>query len=60
MNELQLQHIYQAWQQGNDHYERDWSYFVEYAAQRLGTTGDQVIRVLQKCHWFKFPKDNSI
>jgi len=54
MNERQLQHIYQAWQQGNDHYERDWSYFVEYAAKRLNTTGDKVMQILHRCHWFKY------
>ena len=54
MNSSQLHHIYQAWRQGNEHYERDWSYFVEYAAQRLGTSGDKVMQVLQCCHWFKY------
>ena len=57
MNELQLQHIYQAWQQGNDHYERDWSYFVEYAAKRLNTSGDKVMQVLQRCHWFNYREE---
>jgi hypothetical protein len=53
MTEQQLQHIYQAWQQGNEHYARDWAYFVEYAAKRLGTTGDTILRVLHRCHWFE-------
>lgn len=54
MIESQLQHIYQAWQQGNDHYERDWSYFVEYAAKKLNMSGDKVMQVLQRCYWFKY------
>lgn len=57
MNETQLQHIYQAWQQGNEHYERDWSYFVEYAAKHTGTSGDKVMQVLQRCYWFKYRKE---
>jgi hypothetical protein len=60
MTESQLQHVYQAWQQGNEHYVRDWSYFVEYAAKKFNTTGDRVIQVLQRCHWFTFPTDSSI
>ena len=45
--------MYQAWQQGNEHYARDWAYFIEYAAKRLDTSGDNIMRILQKCHWFE-------
>lgn len=54
MSESQLHHIYQAWQQGNEHYERDWSYFVEYAAKTLDKPAVDVMRVLQRCYWFKY------
>lgn len=57
MTESQLQHIYQAWQQDNDNYKRDWSYFVEYAARHLNTTGDKVMQVLQRCYWFDYQKE---
>lgn len=53
MTEQQLHHMYQAWQQGNERYARDWAYFIEYAAKRLGTSGDTIMRVLQKCYWFE-------
>jgi hypothetical protein len=45
--------MYQAWMQGNDHYVRDWYSFVEFAARQCGTTGDIVMRELQKYYWFK-------
>lgn len=54
MNSSQLHHIYQAWRQDNENYERDWSYFVEYAAKTLNTSGDKVMQVLQRCHWFNY------
>jgi hypothetical protein len=46
--------MYQAWLQGNEHYVRDWANFVEMAARWNNTTGDVVMRELQKCHWFKW------
>ena len=48
-----LQHMYQAWMQGNDQYVRDWYNFVEFAARHCNTTGDNVMRELQKYYWFK-------
>jgi len=48
-----LQHMYQAWMQGQDDYARDWYSFVEFAARQCGTTGDIVMRELQKYYWFK-------
>lgn len=48
-----LQHMYQAWQQGNENYIRDWYAFVEFAARQYSTTGDVVMRELQKYYWFK-------
>lgn len=53
INSTELQKLYQAWQQGNDHYVEDWSYFVEWAARSLGTSGDAVLRELQKHYWFR-------
>jgi hypothetical protein len=52
-NEQELLKMYQAWQQDNDHYVRDWSFFVEYAAKWCNTTGDVIMRELQKYYWFK-------
>jgi len=52
MNEQILRHMYQSWQQGNEHYRRDWSIFVLKAAESFGTTGDEIMRILQRCNWF--------
>ena len=49
-----LQHMYQAWMQGNDRYVRDWYLFVEYVAKQCNTTGDAVMRELQKYSWFEW------
>jgi hypothetical protein len=54
MFESELYKMYQAWLQGNEHYVRDWANFVEVAARWNNTTGDVVMRELQKCHWFKW------
>jgi hypothetical protein len=53
MMQNNLQHIYQAWQQGNDHYVRDWAHFVEWAASITNTTSDSILKQLENCHWFK-------
>jgi len=53
INASELHKMYQAWQQGNEHYAKDWSYFVEWAARIMGTSGDVVLRELQKHYWFK-------
>jgi hypothetical protein len=55
MNESTLQHIYQSWQQGNENYARDWSFFVEYVAKEFDKPADEVIRHLQKYSWFIWP-----
>ena len=57
ISEYQLQHMHQAWQQGNENSQLDWSYFVEYAAKQLNTSGDKIVQVLQRCHWFTMPKE---
>ena len=53
MFESELQRMYQAWMQGNEHYIRDWANFVEWAAKWNNTTGDVVMKELQKYYWFK-------
>lgn len=53
MFESELHRMYQAWQQGNEHYVRDWANFVEWAARWNNTTGDVIMRDLQKYYWFK-------
>lgn len=52
MNSSEIFKMYQAWQQDNEHYARDWIYFVEWAARFNNTTCDEVIRELQKHYWF--------
>ena len=47
-----LQHMYQAWMQDQEDYIRDWYKFVEFAARHCNTTGDVVMRELQKYYWF--------
>lgn len=54
MSERDLFHMYQAWLQGNENYIRDWADFVEWAARWHQTSGDEVMRVLQRTHWFKW------
>lgn len=49
----ELHKMYQAWQQGNEHYARDWANFVEWAAKWNNTTGDAIMKELQKHYWFK-------
>lgn len=58
MNESELHRMYQAWQQGNENYVRDWAAFVEWAANWNKTTGDEVMRQLQKCHWFHWTHED--
>ena len=53
MDTRSLQHMYQAWMQGQENYVRDWYDFVEWAAKMNNTTGDAVMRILQTCHWFE-------
>ena len=53
MFESELHKMYQAWQQGNEHYIRDWANFVESAARWNNTTGDVIMKELQKYYWFK-------
>lgn len=57
MNERSLHHIYQAWQQGQEDYIRDWSRFVEWAASVNNTTGDAVMKILQTTYWFERPEE---
>jgi hypothetical protein len=54
MNDRELHHMYHARMQGNENYVRDWAKFVEWAAQCNSTTGDVVMRELQKHVWFKW------
>jgi hypothetical protein len=48
-----LEVMYQQWIQGNDAYVRRWVDFVELAAREYATTGDQIMKELQKCTWFR-------
>lgn len=53
MNGTELHKVYQAWQQGNEHYVRDWLYFAQWAAGLNNTSTDVMLNELQKYHWFK-------
>ena len=57
MMQSNLQHMYQAWQQGNDRYVQDWANFVEWAAKLNNTSNDNIMRELQTCRWFKRPSE---
>jgi len=48
-----LQHMYQAWIQGNEDYARDWYRFVEWAAMINITTTDNILEELKNYSWFK-------
>ncbi len=56
INANHLYHMYQSWCQGIDDPSREWSFFVEWAAKMNGTTGDEIMRVLQTTYWFKKPE----
>jgi hypothetical protein len=53
MFESELQRMYQAWMQGNEHYVRDWYNFIEWAAKWNGTTTEKILKQIEQCHWFK-------
>lgn len=53
MQEQQLLHMYQAWQQGQDDYARNWQRFVILAAGWCAVSSDDVLRELEKYNWFK-------
>lgn len=55
----ELYRMYQAWQQGNENYRRDWANFVEWAAKYNQTTSDEVMRELQKYYWFENNEDKG-
>jgi hypothetical protein len=57
LDQRSLQHMYQAWIQGNQNYIRDWYYFVEFAAKQCGTSGDNIMRELQKYSWFEWGEE---
>jgi len=48
-----LQHMYQAWIQGNEDYARDWYRFVEWAAIINNATTDNILEELKNYSWFK-------
>jgi hypothetical protein len=48
----ELQKMYQAWQQGNENYVRDWYAFVEWAARLNRQSTEQVLAQLNTCRWF--------
>ena len=52
-----LQHMYQAWRQGNENYVRDWAFFVEWAAIQNNTTTDIIMKDLQQYSWFEWRRE---
>lgn len=53
LNSYQLKQIYDAWCSDNEAYVERWIDFVELIAKEFDTTGDEVMRVLQTCRWFR-------
>jgi hypothetical protein len=54
MDTRTLHHMYQAWIQGKDElYQDHWYDFVEFVSRQQGTTGDNVMRILQTCQWYR-------
>ena len=58
MNGNELQRVYQAWQQGNEHYVKDWFYFAQYAARINNTNTEIMLKTLEKYYWFKKDDNN--
>jgi hypothetical protein len=52
MTARELQIMYQQWCQGNDQSAFRWLDFVEMAARQLKQPESEVLRELQKHHWF--------
>ena len=53
MNEHDLQHMYQAWQQGIDDYVHRYIEFLEMAARYYNTSAADVMKILQTTWWFE-------
>lgn len=49
-----LEEMYRAWQQGNENYIQDWVHFVEMAAREARVTNAEMMRELQRYHWFEW------
>ena len=47
-----LEHMYQAWQQGNDNYASDWYLFVSLAANHYQVSIVEILKILEDCPWF--------
>lgn len=52
MNERMLQHMYQAWCDGNELYIKNWSEFVYKTSMHFHITTDETMKELQKYSWF--------
>jgi hypothetical protein len=52
MTARELQIMYQQWCQGNDQSAFRWLDFVEMAARQFKQPESEVLRELQKHHWF--------
>lgn len=57
MDSRQLQHMYQAWIQGNTDYIGDWQKFAVWAASFNINTAEEILEHLKNCHWAKMKKD---
>jgi len=59
--ERQLQHMYQAWQQGNHYYDVDWRIFVTFAHRHVRTlTVNELELLLKSFNWFRYTADKTI
>ena len=52
MTSKELQMMYQQWCQGNEQSDFRWLDFVEMAARQFRQPESEVLRELQKHHWF--------
>jgi hypothetical protein len=50
-----LQTIYEQWACGQSNVALRWLDFVELASKQTGQAQDEIVRQLQKTHWFKWP-----
>lgn len=51
MDSRLLQHVYQAWIQGNNDHMGHWYTFAEWAASQHNISIEEVLALLKNCSW---------
>jgi len=51
MDSRLLQHMYQAWIQGNTEHVNDWHIFADWAATFNNKSVEEVLELLKNCPW---------